>query len=131
MIKFAYTILYVADVEKTILFYEQAFGFTRKFIAPGNEYGELSTGDTTLSFAAVSLAKKNLSKGFTESSVSDKPFGIEIAVTTDNVEATVQKAVEAGAIAVEKAKEKPWGQTVAYVRDPDGFLIEICTPMED
>lgn len=27
------------------------------------------------------------------------------------------------------AKFKPHGQTVAYVRDPDGFLIEICTPM--
>ncbi len=24
---------------------------------------------------------------------------------------------------------KPWGQVVAYVRDLDGFLIEICTPM--
>jgi lactoylglutathione lyase len=24
-------------------------------------------------------------------------------------------------------KKKPWGQTVAYVRDLDGFLVEICT----
>ena len=48
MIKFAYAILYVKDVAKSISFYEKAFGFKRKFIAPGNEYGELSTGDTTL-----------------------------------------------------------------------------------
>ena len=39
MIKFAYTILYVQDVEKSIDFYERAFGFKRKFIAPGNSYG--------------------------------------------------------------------------------------------
>ena len=24
---------------------------------------------------------------------------------------------------------KPWGQTVAYVRAPEGTLIELCTPM--
>ena len=51
MIKFSYTILYVKDVEKTILFYEKAFGFSRKFVSPDNSYGELLVGDTTLSFA--------------------------------------------------------------------------------
>jgi hypothetical protein len=25
--------------------------------------------------------------------------------------------------------EKPWGQVVAYVRDLNGYLVEICTPM--
>jgi len=59
MIKYAYTILYVKDVAKSILFYEKAFAFKRKFITPANEYGELITGETTLSFAAVSLAKTN------------------------------------------------------------------------
>jgi len=130
MIKFAYTILYVQDVEKTISFYEKAFGFKRKFIAPGNEYGELLTGDTTLSFAAVSLAKTNLSAGFIESKKEGKPFGIEITFATDDVEKVFNAAIKAGATAVENAKTKPWGQTVAYVKDPGGFLIEICTPME-
>ncbi len=107
MIKFAYTILYVKDVEKSISFYEKAFGFKRKFIAPGNEYGELLTGETTLSFAAVSLAKTNLSEGFIESSVSGKPFGIEIGFTTEKVEQVYNDAVKAGAAPVEKMKTKP------------------------
>lgn len=34
MIKFAYTILYVQDVTKSVEFYENAFGFTRKFVTP-------------------------------------------------------------------------------------------------
>jgi lactoylglutathione lyase len=25
----------------------------------------------------------------------------------------------------------PWGQTVSYVRCPDGTLVELCTPMAD
>lgn len=129
MIQFTYTILYVKDVAKTIDFYEKAFGFKRKFIAPGNEYAELITGDTTLSFAAISLAKKNLSAGFIESTTNGKPFGIEIGFTTEEVEQVYNKAIKAGALAVEEAKTKPWGQVVAYVKDLDGFLIEICTPM--
>jgi uncharacterized glyoxalase superfamily protein PhnB len=130
MIKFAYTILYVQDVTQSISFYEKAFGFTRTFISPGNDYGELTTGATVLSFAAISLGKTNLSAGFIESNPAGKPFGIELGFTTDNVEQVFDEAIKAGAIAVEKAKVKPWGQTVAYVKDIDGFLIEICTPVE-
>lgn len=129
MIKFAYTILYVQDVSKSINFYEQAFGFTRKFITPENDYGEIISDETTLAFASVELAKSNLSNGFQESSLNEKVFGIELGFTTDEVEKTVEAAVQAGATLLEAAKTKPWGQTVAYVRDLDGFLIEICTPM--
>ena len=129
MIKFAYTILYVRDVTKSVEFYEKAFGFTRKFVSPDNDYGELLVGETTLSFASTALAKTNLKEGFTESNLADKPFGIEIGFTTENVEETLLAAVNAGATIVEQPKTKPWGQIVAYVRDIDGFLIEICTPM--
>ncbi|MES2519760.1 MAG: VOC family protein [Bacteroidota bacterium] len=129
MIKFSYTILYVQNVSQSIDFYERAFGFKRKFIVPDNSYGELLTGETTLSFASVELAKTNLKDGFIESSNQNKPFAIEIGFTTDNVEDVYELAVKAGAMPESPATEKPHGQTVAYVRDIDGFLIEICTPM--
>ena len=47
----------------------------------------------------------------------------------NDVQATVNKAIEAGAKLYATPKEKPWGQVVGYVRDLDGFLIEICTPI--
>ena len=50
MIKFAYTILYVQDVAHSLAFYEKAFGWTTKFITPDGDYGELVSGQTTLSF---------------------------------------------------------------------------------
>ena len=127
--KFAYTILYVPDVLKTIDFYERAFGLKRKFITPDNSYGELLVGDTTLSFAATTLAQSNLKEGFIESSLTQKPFGIEIGFTTEDVETAVKAAVNAGATLVAEPTKKPWGQVVSYVRDIDGFLVEICTPM--
>lgn len=129
MIKFGYTILYVEDVEKSIVFYEKAFGFFRKFIAPGNDYGELNTGETTLSFASKKLAAQNLKDGFVESNVDHKPFAIEIGFITDDVPGVVQNAISFGAVLIKEATAKPWGQVVAYVRDLDGFLVEICTEM--
>ena len=129
MIKFAYTILYVENVLNAIHFYEQAFGFTQKFVTPDNSYGEVITGETTLSFASKTLALSNLKDGFAESSLNEKPFGIEIGFATNDVQATINKAIEAGAKLYAAPKEKPWGQVVSYVRDLDGFLIEICTPV--
>jgi len=130
MIKFAYTILYVRDVTKTIAFYEKAFDLQRKFITPDRSYGELITGATTLSFAELKLAASNLKNGFTESDTERKPFAMEIAFATTDVEGTYKKAIMAGATEETPATVKPHGQTVAYVRDPNGFLVEICTPMD-
>ena len=53
--KLGYTILYVASVADTIAFYEAAFGLTRAMITETGEYGELSTGETTLAFSFVNL----------------------------------------------------------------------------
>jgi len=129
MIKFGYTILYVNDVTKSIEFYEQSFGFKRKFITPENDYAELDTGNTTLSFASKQLGNTNLKNGFLESSLQEKPFGIEIALIADNVKEVIGSSLKNGALLLEEPIVKPWGQTVAYIRDIDGFLIELCSPI--
>lgn len=129
MVKFGYTILYVNDVTKSIEFYEKAFGFNRKFVSPDNDYGELATGETTISFASHTLAASNLKDGFIPSELSQKPFAIELGFITDDVHAIFESAAQHGATQVAEPKQKPWGQTVAYIRDIDGFLIEICTSM--
>jgi lactoylglutathione lyase len=129
MVKFGYTIFYVTDVTKSIQFYEDSFGFTRKFITPENDYAELDTGNTTIAFASKELANSNLQNGFIDSSLNSKPFASEIGLVTDNVEEIVAVAIKHGGTLIEQPKQKPWGQTVAYIRDIDGFLIEICTPI--
>lgn len=128
--KFAYTILYVGNVTETIEFYERAFGMNRKFVTPENDYGELLTGETTLAFASIELGESNFKKGFDPISRLDKPFGVEFAFTTENIEADFERSIEAGATEYEPLVEKPWGQKVGYVLDINGFLIEICTPVK-
>ncbi|NMB19215.1 MAG: VOC family protein [Erysipelothrix sp.] len=129
MVKFGYTILYVLNVAKSVGFYEKSFGFKRKFITPENDYGEIETGQTTIAFASVELAKSNLRNGFIESRLDQKPFATELGFITDNVDKIINLAKQHGATVIEEPILKPWGQTVAYIRDIDGFLIELCTPM--
>ena len=130
MVQFGYTILYVADVERTMCFYEEAFGFTRKFITPEQDYGQLITGETTLAFASLALGNDNLGQGaFQESTLTQKPFGLTPTFVTTEVAHTMKLAETLGATVLQAPTEKPWGQTVGYLRDLDGFLLEICSPI--
>lgn len=129
IMKFSYTILYVRDVSQAVAFYEQAFGLKQRFIHESGQYAEMETETTTLAFAANDLAKSNLPQGFKENSRSSLPTGIEVGFMTDDVAAVFNGAVEAGADIVVEPKVKPWGQTVAYVRDLDGVLVSINSPM--
>ncbi|WP_126651877.1 VOC family protein [Chryseobacterium aureum] len=130
MIRFKYVILYVQDVEQSMNFYKNTFGTEIKFITPEKDYGELLTGETSLSFASVSLAGTNLKKGFLTAKKEDQPFGMELGFTTDHVEALVEKAIQNGAVLYEDIAVKPWGQKTAYVKDPNNYLIEICTEIQ-
>jgi lactoylglutathione lyase len=128
--QFKYTILYVKDVVATVEFYTKAFGLETGFVTPEADYGEVITGNTTLSFANLELGNSNIKSGFVESSIENKPFGIELAFVTENIEETWNQAISAGALILEPIVTKVWGQQVGYLQDPNGFLLEICTPME-
>jgi lactoylglutathione lyase len=123
---FAYTILYVTSVEQTLDFYVRAFGFKRKFIHESGDYGELDTGATALAFSSLTLMHQ---LGKNPSLADAKAPSFELAFTTDDVTAAMDHAVAAGAQIVSAPKLMQWGQTVGYVADINGFLIEICTPM--
>jgi len=123
--KFGYTIAYVRDVGETVGFWERAFGLKRRFVGENNEYGEMETGETTLAFASNSLGESNLPGGFRKNDPSEPPAGVEIALVVEDVELAFRSALEAGATKEAEPKIKPWGQIVAYVRDPDGVLVEI------
>ena len=126
--KFGYTIIYVRDVSEALAFFERAFGLSRRFVHESG-YGELCTGDTTLAFATHSLGAKNLPQGYVAADVSPLPLGMEIALVTDNVATTHARAISEGAVELMPPAQKPWGQTVSYIRSPDGILIELCTPV--
>lgn len=121
-------IFYVEDVEKTVAFFEKAFGLRRAFVDPTGQYGQLETGATALGFASLELAKQNLPQGFRRISPKELP-GCEISFTAKDVHRSLTHAVKSGAELIASPEQKPWGQTVAYVRDFNGILIEIASDM--
>ena len=127
--KLGYTIIYVPDVTASLAFFELAFDLRRKFLHESGTYGELDTGETTLSFAAHALGDMNFAGGHVHADTSTQPLGFEIALVTDDVPAAHARAIAAGAREMAAPSQKPWGQVVSYLRCPDGTLVELCTPI--
>ncbi|MEE2944461.1 MAG: VOC family protein [Pseudomonadota bacterium] len=122
---FKYTILYVDNVKSSLEFFHAAFGFDIGFLHEAGDYGELITGDTKIAFSAKSLMR-DLGKSPGDAALQDPVF--ELAFETSDVDASFEKATCAGATPVSKPVDQPWGQRISYVKDPNGFLIEICSP---
>jgi len=123
--RLGYAIAYVEDPERTAGSWERAFGLKKRFVDESGQYAEMETGGTALAFASNALGESNLPGGFSKNDPGEPPAGVELALVTEDVEDAFRRALEAGATAVAEPKTKPWGQTVAYVRDPDGVLVEI------
>jgi uncharacterized glyoxalase superfamily protein PhnB len=88
-------------------------------------YAEMQSGETTLAFANNEMLEMNTGI----KALKGLKSCFEIAFSTENVKGSFDYAVSKGAIEIRKPETKPWGQTVAYVQDPFGTLIEICTMM--
>lgn len=127
--KLGYTLFYVENVQASMDFYEKAFGLEKGFYHESGLYGEMITGETKLGFVHHDTAS---SHGFLYQHINLKSPtpGLEIGLVTKSVESTFKRAVGCGAIPMSEPKSKPWGQIVAYVKDCNGFLVEICSPME-
>ncbi|MDQ0273229.1 VOC family protein [Cytobacillus purgationiresistens] len=124
-LKMGYVILYAEDLDKTKHFYGELLGL--KLRNEFDTYIEYDTGNTVLSF--------NTREGGREVTNLPIPDGIrkeqtfELGFVTEAVEETVEKLRKAEVPVLLEPTEKPWGQKVAYVSDPDGHYIEICSPI--
>ena len=86
-------------------------------------YAEMETGATALAFADE--LDTVTSGEFQHNRVDGNAAGAEVAFIVEH--ATFAQALANGATFVIAPVEKPWGQTVSYLRDLNGFLVEICT----
>jgi lactoylglutathione lyase len=120
--RLAATIVYVADVTAAVKFYTDAFGLEPGFADPGGSYATLQAEGATLAFATPENAPQT-------DRATDLPAGFEVWIEADDVPAAYWRALEVGAHDVHGPVTKPWGQTVAYVRDGNGILVEIGSPV--
>lgn len=127
--QFGYTILYVPDVTEAVTFYADAFGLSLSFMTDGKDYAQMATGATCLAFALETLAESNGVLFEKNSLARSRAPGFEIGLIAEDVEDAYKQACARGAVSVVAPSQKPWGQWVAYVRDLNGVLVEICSPL--
>ncbi|KAK3033956.1 hypothetical protein RJ639_034120 [Escallonia herrerae] len=128
---FAYTVLYVKDVAKSVAFYAKAFGYTVRRLDVSHRWGELESRHTTIAFTPSHQHETDDLTGTVQaprSSTERSPLEVCFAYT--DVDAAYKRAVENGAIPVSEPEEKEWGQRVGYVRDIDGIVVRVGSFVE-
>lgn len=124
MLKLGYVIQHVANVEQTIQFYHTAFQLPIKMVHSSKMYGELDTGATLLAFAQWELLDSAIT-----TKKNTEPNAYEIVLVTAAIDDAYKHAIEHGAVPIMPPTKKPWNQIIAYVRDLNGALVELATPM--
>jgi PhnB protein len=112
------TYLAVENVAASIDFLERAFGFSRGVILgdPGGppRYAEMRHGNSV-----VMLVRKGDHTAATGGAAA-------LYTYVDDVDRLAARARESGA-GVSDAEDKPWGDRVATVTDPDGYRWMLAT----
>ncbi len=113
-------------LHRPLSFNERAFGLSRRFLHESGSYAEMETGATALAFAHETFIRESFE--FANNRLERDPAGFEVGLVCDDVDAAFDRAIRMGT-AVIKPTIKPWGHVVSYVRDLNGVLVEICSPV--
>jgi len=113
----AFTIVQVADMQRSLGFYRDLLGFRRDYGFPSEE---------APLYAALSVDGGKLALGFTDQPVQSGSTAIWLY--TDDVDAAVGELEAAGVPVVAAPADQPWGERVASVSDPDGYVVHLGAP---
>ena len=117
-----YVILIVEDLDRSLAFYTEVLG-----LKPGHrsgDYAQLDTGVTRVALYTRSAMAQVL--GMSLQTPSPNAPGFEIGFKVDDVDAVMNELVARGVSPAVPPTDRFWGQRTAYVRDPDGHLIELA-----
>lgn len=128
--KLDYVRLLVADFDACFRFYRDVMGWQPTWGQEGEGYADFATGsDTTLAlFAREAMAEAVGTFDLpAEVAAQDR---VALIVGADDLDASVDQIRERGGEIFAGPTDRPdWGIRVAFLRDPDGNLIEVNAPM--
>lgn len=127
MTTFDGVMVWVPDVRRTTELWDRAFGIRPRWVRDEGDYAQLDTGATTLQFADESAAPAS-GVVVARNRLDQPAAGVQVTLAVPDVPAAYGTALAAGAQPVAAPVTKPWGQSVAYVRDLDGLLVELSSP---
>ncbi|MGK0187272.1 MAG: catechol 2,3-dioxygenase-like lactoylglutathione lyase family enzyme [Verrucomicrobiales bacterium] len=126
---FDHITLVVADLEASRAFYVDLIGMEQvprpDFGFPGMWF-QLGTAQIHLNIASDAAGRA----GQGDMGAGSPPQGVHFAFSVDDCDIAVGQFTEQG-IAIEAGpRSRPDGARQAYVRDPDGYLVEITSPAQ-
>ena len=117
-----YVILIVEDLDRALHFYSGVLGL--RLGHRSGDYAQLDTGTTRLALYTRSAMAQTL--GMPLVAPTANAPGFEIGFKVADVDAAFNELVGRGALPVVPPTHRFWGQRTAYVRDPDGHLVELA-----
>ena len=117
-----YIILIVEDLDRALRFYTGVLGL--RLGHRSGEYAQLDTGATRLALYTRNAMAKTLGRSL-DAPTATAP-GFEIGFKVADVDAAFNELMAQGVPSVVPPTDRFWGQRTAYVRDPDGHLVELA-----
>ncbi|HEX8027609.1 MAG TPA: VOC family protein [Vicinamibacterales bacterium] len=121
--------LVVQGAAEAIEFYKQAFGAEELMRMPGPE-GRIMHAEIRIGNSVLMLSDENAERGFL-SPTSRGGASSSIMFYTDDVDATYNRAVAAGAKSGQPPIDMFWGDRMGNLYDPFGHSWAIATHKED
>lgn len=121
-----YLILIVEDLDRALGFYVDVLGL--RLGHRSGEYAQLDTGTTRLALYTRSAMAKTLGMAL-DAPAASAP-GFEVGFKVADVDAAFSELIARGAQPMVSPTDRFWGQRTAYVRDPDGHLIELAQELK-
>jgi len=117
-----YVVIVVEDVGRALDFYTRVLGL--ELGHRSGPFAQLSTGSTRVALYAREAMAATL--GFPIAPADPYAPGFELGFKVADVDAAYAELLARGARSATPPTDRPWGQRTAYVRDPDGHLIELA-----
>jgi catechol 2,3-dioxygenase-like lactoylglutathione lyase family enzyme len=117
-----YVVLVVEDIDRSLRFYADLLGLPLGHRS--GPFAQLATGVTRVALYERPAMATTLGRELVPPS-PDAP-GFELGFKVDDCDAAYDELVGAGASPGVPPTDRPWGQRTAYVRDPDGHLVELA-----
>lgn len=126
MARLAYSILFVADLERSIRFYRDTIGLPFRFAS--DTYAEFATEGAKFGL----YARPHLPELIGRSAPTDAvpwPQG-EVVFFVDDPDAEHERLRHAGVDVLAPPTDRPWGERTLHLADPDGNVVELTRPKE-
>lgn len=121
-----YVVVLTDDMDRALGFYCEVLGLPLGHRS--GPFAQLETGRTRIALYEREAMADTL--GFEIRPPDAAAPAFELGFKVDDVDAAYAEVVRAGAEGVTPPTDRPWGQRTAYVRDPDGNLVELVTQLE-